>query len=152
LADIVLNTNVLVVLVDERYIRGIIERCDHLYVAACVWKREKSVFSHFINILDENAKRLQKNRKWHLENTEKIDIRPFYSIWRQFMKHFRGNRCDKEVVKLAFYRRFSKNQDVILVSDDPDITSLYHLFENYNIQVLGYEEERARIVDFTSCA
>ncbi|RLI37036.1 hypothetical protein DRO60_05020 [Candidatus Bathyarchaeota archaeon] len=143
MADIVLDTNMFRLLVEEDYVRGVVELCDHIYVAACAMREAKSKLHHLINLIDHHLRLLNEHGKWHVVG--QVDTRPFRQAWETVMRHFKGDPCDRQIVELALHRHFRGGQDTMLVSEDYHIRRLAGLMERYGITTLGYDEELDRV-------
>ena len=143
MADIVLDTNMFRLLVEEYYVRGVVELCDHIYVAACAMREARSKLHHLINLINHHLRLLDEHGKWHVVGH--VDVRSFRHAWEAIMKHFRGDPCDREIVKLALHRHFRGGQSTVLVSEDYHIKRLASLLERYGIATSGYDEELDRM-------
>jgi len=139
MSDIVLNTNALRVLIDAPIVEKIIRKGDHIFVAACTWKKElfKGIHTHLINLFHDSVKKLYACNAFHIRKQGK-DILP-RNLKKAILKHG-ADKCDVEIANLAYHRFKRTKQKARLVSNDSCFQKSQHLFNHYSIRVETRDE------------
>jgi len=142
MADIVLDTNVLRLLLNNEYVEKIIKKCDHIFTSK-QWRnayKYRKELQEGQTIFQSNIKKLYKNNKIH-ETLRKINLPE--NIQRE-LKEKKASNGDFEICQIAYNRRRISGQNVFLVSEDHHILNLKEAFISNGIVIETLEQELKR--------
>jgi sucrose-6-phosphate hydrolase SacC (GH32 family) len=141
MADIILDTNALRLLLDNEYVEKIIKKCDHIFTSK-QWRNADEYIKELQigrTILQSNIRKLYDNNKIH-ETSGKINLPE--NIQRELNKKNASNG-DFEISQIAYTRRIS-GQNIFLVSKDHHILDLKEVFISNGIVIETLEQELKR--------
>lgn len=144
MTDVVLDTTALKLLLREKYPGKIVEKCDHIYLPWCVWKKQgPGVYSQFTQTMFTSFRKLEKKEK--LSRRRKGGSLPnLPSHIRKGLDEEGADKCNIEVARYAYERKGKGEQNISLVSSDPDIKNNRRIFSEIGINVRSPREEVQR--------
>ena len=139
MTDIIFDTMVIPNFLQCRrsIISKINNKCDHIYIAKCILKELRAKHRHLINIWKELTKKLKN--KLHIINADKL-LNSLPRIIKIALSECNASICDKQIASLAYNRRIKSNNQVLLVSNDYCFIVYKSLFEEYEINILKFDE------------
>ena len=142
MADIVLDMNALRLLLDGKYVDGIIEKGDHVFISK-IWKRVyRSIkeLSLGFTTISTHIKKLKRRKRLH-EVSGKSNLP---TVIERELKDKKASEDDFEIARIAYDRRKVQN-DIFLVSNDFHFLQLKLTFEQDGIIVETKDEELRRV-------
>jgi len=142
MADIVLDMNALRLLLDEKYVDGVIEKGDHVFVSK-IWKRVyRSIkeLSLGFTTISTHIKKLKRRKRLH-EVSGKSNLP---TVIERELRRKGASGDDFEIAKIAYDRRSVQN-NVFLVSDDYHFSQLKLIFEQDGIILETQDDELNRV-------
>ena len=142
MADIVLDANALILLLNSKYVDQVIKMCDHIFISKS-WKRIYRgipVLQHGFPTLMNSFKKLYKKKKIH-EVSGKANLP---NVIERELRKVKASADDFEISRIAYDRKI-RGQDIYLVSDDFHILRLCLVFKKSGIYVEKRKEELKRL-------
>jgi len=130
MADIVLDMNALRLLLDEKYVDGVIEKGDHVFLSK-IWKRVYRSITELrlsFTIFYTHIKKLRKTKRLH----EVLGKSNLPTVIERELKDEKANEDDFEIARIAYDRRKTQN-DIFLVSNDSHFLQLKLTFKQDGI-------------------
>lgn len=132
--DVVLNTHVFELLLDDEFVDKILKVKVHVFVAKCAYRKEyRARHAQLVNILDKNARKL--GSFFHCRDA----CNPLPADLTKALNDEHASDCDTKIAALACDRNRS-GHEVLLVSNDPHFTLLTSIFEIHGVRVLGRDD------------
>lgn len=144
MADIILDANALKLLLNDKYINRVIEKCEHIFISKHWKKVYKSIreLQMAYNTFNTNIKKLEG--KLH-ESSGRTDLP---DIIKRGLERKNASDDDFEISQIAYDRREKSGQNVFLVSDDYHIFQLELAFRNNGIIVEKQQQELERLLKY----
>jgi hypothetical protein len=123
-------------LLSDEFVEKILEKKVHVFVTKCAKEKEyRARHASFLNILDNNAKRMSPF--FHCEDAANKKLPPI--DLKKALQKQGASDCDIQIAALACDRNRSGN-GVVLVSNDPHFSLLRACFERHGVQLWSRED------------
>ena len=142
MADIVLDMNALRLLLDEKYVDGVIEKGDHVFLSK-IWKRvyrSTKELSVGFTTISTHIKKHKRRKRLH----EVLGKSNLPTVSERELRRKGASDDDFEFAKIA-YDRCCVQSNVFLVSDDYHLSQLRLIFEQDGIILETQDDELNRV-------